>query len=191
MSHRIVFGVTGATGAKLAQAVLEAFAKVPELEVHLIVSKNAGQVLASECAAGPEILTALAARHYDPTDMTGGPASGSWTHDGMIVCPCSMSSLASIAGGCGTNLIHRAADVTLKEGRRLVLCPRETPLSRIHLKNMLAAQEAGATIMPFMPAFYGGNLPLAIEIMMRYFAGRLLDQLRIPHELIPRWRDDG
>ena len=92
---------------------------------------------------------------------------------------------------CGTNLIHRAADVTLKEGRRLVLCPRETPLTRTHLKNMLAAQEAGAVIMPFMPAFYGGELPLAIEIMMRYFAGRLLDQLRIPHELIPRWRDDG
>ena len=190
MPHRIVFGVTGATGMPLVRTLLESFAQVPELEVHLIVSKNAGQVLASECAAGPEFLTALAARHHDPTDMTAGPAGGSWRHDGMIVCPCSMSSLAAVATGCGTNLIHRAADVTLKEGRRLVLCPRETPLTRTHLKNMLAAQESGAVIMPFMPAFHAGDPPLSLEIMMRYFAGRLLDQLRIPHALIPRWQDD-
>lgn len=188
MSHRIVFGVTGATGMRLAQALLESFARVPELEVHLIVSRNAGRVLAAEC--GIDTLEAPAARRHDPEDMAAGPAGGSWTHDGMIVCPCSMSSLAAIANGCGTNLIHRAADVTLKEGRRLVLCPRETPLTSTHLKNMLAAREAGAVIMPFMPAFHGGDPPLSLEDMMRYFAGRLLDQLRIPHALITRWRDD-
>lgn len=188
MSHRIIFGVSGATGMRLAQAVLEAFAELPELDVRLIVSENAGRTLAAEC--GAETLEAPAARRYDPTDMAAGPSSGSWRHDGMIVCPCSMRTLAAIASGCGSNLIHRAADVTLKEGRRLVLCPRETPLSRIHLKNMLAAQEAGAVIMPFMPAFYGDGPP-SLDAMMRRFAGRLLDQLRIPHELAPRWRDDG
>ena len=189
MPHRIVFGVSGATGMRLAQAVLEAFATVPELEVHLIVSESAGRVLAAECAT--DVLAAPAARRHDPADIAAGPASGSWTHDGMIVCPCSMSTLASIANGCGSNLIHRAADVTLKEGRRLVLTPRETPLSRIHLKNMLAAQEAGAVIRPFMPSFHGGGRELALDGMMLSFAGRLLDQFRISHELAPRWRDNN
>lgn len=188
MKYRIVFGVCGATGMPLAQAVLQALSTVPDLDVHVIVSKNASQVLASECERAADMLTSIATHWHDPADMAAGPASGSWTHDGMIVCPCSMSSLASMANGCGVNLIHRAADVTLKENRPLVLVARETPLTKIHLRNMLAISKAGATIMPFMPAFYRG--PLSLDIMMLYFAGRLLDQLRIPHSLIPRWKDN-
>lgn len=186
--YRIVFGISGATGMPLAKAILEAFATIPDLEIHCIVSKNAHQVLAVECEQSSSFFTKLAKRCYDPNDMSIGPSSGSWQHDGMIVCPCSMSTLASIASGCGTNAIHRAADVTLKERRPLVLVPRETPLSLIHLRNMLHAHESGACIMPFMPPFY--TTTPTIESMMHHFAGRLLDQLSIPHTLIPRWRDD-
>ena len=104
----------------------------------------------------------------------------------MVVCPCSMSSLASIATGAGTNLLHRAADVTLKERRPLILVPRESPLSRIHLRNMLWASEAGAVIMPFMPAFYSGEDTL--EGLMGQFCGRIFDQLGLSHQLCRRWQ---
>jgi 4-hydroxy-3-polyprenylbenzoate decarboxylase len=105
----------------------------------------------------------------------------------MIVCPCSMASLAAIAAGLGSNLIHRAADVTLKEGRKLVLVPREAPLSEIHLRNMLAARQAGAIILPACPGFY--NRPTAIEDIADFVAARALDLLDIPHGLGKRWKD--
>jgi 4-hydroxy-3-polyprenylbenzoate decarboxylase len=120
-------------------------------------------------------------------DMTAGPASGSWRHDGMIICPCSMSSLASIASGAGINLIHRAADVTLKERRKLVVIPRETPLTSIHLRNMQTITEAGAVIMPFSPAYYDCHTTL--DQMVQHFAGRILDQLRIENNICARWRE--
>ncbi|MBD5608098.1 MAG: UbiX family flavin prenyltransferase, partial [Desulfovibrio sp.] len=107
---------------------------------------------------------------------------------GMIVCPCSMSSLAAIATGVGSNLIHRAADVALKERRPLVLAIRETPYNLTHIRNMLAATEAGAIIMPFSPAFYTGDQSLSD--LARQFAGRMLDQLRLPHALCRRWGED-
>ena len=183
--RRIVLGVSGASGMPLARAVLAAFAEVPGLEVHLVISRKAEMVLREESAMTAEELSSLAAMTYD-ADSTGAcPASGSWPCDGMIVCPCSMSTLASIASGAGQNLIHRAADVTLKERRPLVLVARETPFNRIHLRNMLAVSEAGAIVMPFMPAFYCGSMDM--NILMRNFAGRLLDQLRIPHDLCLRW----
>ncbi len=186
MAYRIVFGVCGATGMPLAKAVLTAFAGVPGLETSLIVSSHASLVLDAEREVTAEMLSSLATRSYQPENLTAGPASGSWQHDGMIVCPCTMSSLASIAGGCGSNLIHRAADVSLKERRPLILVTRETPLSLIHINNMQTATEAGACIMPFMPAFYSGETTL--EGLMRNFAGRLLDQLHIPHTLCARWQ---
>ncbi|MBQ7606704.1 MAG: UbiX family flavin prenyltransferase [Desulfovibrionaceae bacterium] len=188
MPYRIVFAISGASGMLLAKTILEAFASISDLEVYGIVSENSQQVLNAECEAEANYFAGLTKELFDPRDMSIGPASGSWQHDGMIVCPCSMSTLACIANGCGRNSIHRAADVTLKENRPLILAPREAPLSRIHLRNMLAASEAGALIFPFMPAFYKGQL--SIEMMMRYYAGRILDQLRIPHTLISRWRDD-
>ena len=185
---RIVFGVCGASGMPLAQAVLAAFAAVPDLEVHLVLTHAARQVIAAECG-GASALERYAARVYAPDDFAAGPSSGSWQHDGMIVCPCSASSLAAIAQGAGRHLVHRAADVTLKERRPLVLALRETPLSRLHLHNMLAASAAGAVIMPFMPAFYLRDANLGG--MMRHFAGRLLDQLHLAHDLGERWQGDA
>ena len=168
--HRLVLGISGASGMPLAQAVLENLATVSDLEVHLIISARYAHAV------------------HESSDMAAGPSSGSWHHDGMIICPCSMSSLASIASGAGSNLIHRAADVTLKERRPLVIVARETPLNLIHLKNMQAVTEAGAVVMPFTPAFYTRDTSL--EAMMRHFTGRLLDQFRIEHHLCKRWRDD-
>ncbi|MFI3271505.1 MAG: UbiX family flavin prenyltransferase [Pseudomonadota bacterium] len=132
-------------------------------------------------------LFTLAHMQHNIMDFSAGPASGSWRHDGMIVCPCSMSSLASIATGIGSNLIHRAADVTLKERRPLILVTRETPLSRVHLRNMLVAAEAGAIIMPPCPAFY--TQPQSIQDILDHTAGRILDQVNVPHSLGKRWRD--
>jgi len=121
--------------------------------------------------------------------MAAGPASGSWRHDGMVICPCFMSSLASIATGVGLNLIHRAADVSLKERRPLVLVTREAPLNLIHLKNMQAVTEAGGIVMPFSPAFYTNETDM--PMLVRHFTGRMLDMLGIGHSLCARWRDDA
>ena len=168
--HRLVLGISGASGMPLAQAVLENLATVSDLEVHLIISAGAERVLQAECGIPSAALARYAHAVHESSDMAAGPSSGSWHHDGMIICPCSMSSLASIASGAGSNLIHRAADVTLKERRPL------------------AVTEAGAVVMPFTPAFYTRDTSL--EAMMRHFTGRLLDQFRIGHHLCKRWRDD-
>lgn len=183
---RILVGVSGASGMPLALCLLRHLTALPAVESHLILSAGARAVLASECRQPPQALTALAHVCHDPDRLGAAPASGSWQHDGMVVCPCSMSSLASIAHGTGTNLLHRAADVCLKERRPLILVPRESPLSRIHLRNMLAAQEAGAVIMPFMPAFYTGEDSL--DGLMRQFCGRIFDQLHLSHQLCTRWQ---
>ena len=185
---RIVFGISGASGMPLAKAVLQAFCTLPDLEIHGIVSEHAEAVLLAECGETAAFFSDVLHTLYNPADMTAGPASGSWLHDGMIVCPCSMSTLGTIVSGGGQSLLHRAADVTLKEKRPLLLVVRETPLSRIHLRNMLLAEECGATIMPFMPAFYAGENSL--EAMMRQFAGRLLDQLKLSHTFASRWKEN-
>ena len=200
--RRLVFGISGASGMPLAQNALRHISAGTDLELHLTVSEGAQQVMLHEGrhagsregghegahpnALLPEDLLSCVAAHYSPSDMAAPPASGSWQALGMVVCPCSMSTLASIATGVGHNLIHRAADVTLKERRPLILVVRETPLSLVHIKNMQAATEAGATIMPFCPAFYAGKSSL--EEMECHFVGRILDQLRVPHNLCEhRW----
>jgi 4-hydroxy-3-polyprenylbenzoate decarboxylase len=121
----------------------------------------------------------------DPRDLTNRYASGSSKLDGMLVAPCSMSTLAVIANGTGQNLIHRAADVALKERRKLVLMARETPLSAVHLENMLAVTRAGAVVLPAMPAFY--NLPQSLDDVVDFVVGRALDQLGVEHDLTRRW----
>jgi 4-hydroxy-3-polyprenylbenzoate decarboxylase len=158
------------------------------MAVHLLVSPAAARVAEHEDPGGVaclEELTRLAHQTHDPLDPAGPMASGSWLHDGMVICPCSMSTLAAIANGCGRNLIHRAADVCLKERRPLILVTRETPLSRIHLVNMLAATEAGAIIMPPCPAYYTGASSL--EEASRHFAARILDLLGLPAPSAVRW----
>ncbi|NJB67297.1 4-hydroxy-3-polyprenylbenzoate decarboxylase [Desulfobaculum xiamenense] len=183
--RRIVLAVTGASGMPYAATLARALGERPDIELHCIVSNAAGKVLELETGAGVEAITAHAHRAYTQDDIGAGPASGSWRHDGMIVCPCSMATLAAIASGVGTNLIHRAADVTLKERRRLVLVTRETPLGRIHIENMLRAEQAGAIIMPPCPGFY--LQPQSVQELVNQFCGRVLDMLNVPHALSGRW----
>ncbi|MFV0349930.1 MAG: UbiX family flavin prenyltransferase [Halodesulfovibrio sp.] len=182
---RIVVGVTGASGMPLAVTLLKALAWAQDVETHLIVSDAAREVLRLESGMDADELIALADRSYAPGDFGAAPASGSWQHSGMVICPCSMATLAAVANGLGSNLLHRAADVTLKERRPLILVPRETPLSRVHLRNMLAADEAGAVIMPPMPGFYSN--PATIQDLLDHLAGRILDHLGIAHSLVKRW----
>ena len=184
-TKRILLAVTGASGPQYAMALARALSGRPDIELHLILSEAAKKVMALEADFGPEDLLTLAHASYSEKDIAAGPASGSWRHAGMIVCPCSMASLGAIAQGLGTNLIHRAADVTLKEGRKLVLVTRETPLNLIHIKNMLAAKEAGADIVPASPGFY--HKPKTIDDLVNHLAGRILDQLGIDNALFKRW----
>lgn len=186
---RIVVGVTGASGMPLAVTLLRALHGSGQVETHLIVSDAARQVLVLESAMRVEQLAAWAHATYAPQDFGAPPASGSWRHDGMVVCPCSMASLAAIANGLGSNLLHRAADVTLKERRPLILVPRETPLNRVHLRNMLAADEAGACIMPPVPGFYSGATDL--QGVLDHLAGRIMDQLGLENTLVRRWQGMG
>ncbi len=182
--QRIVLAVTGASGMPYAVALARELAARPEIETHLIVSRAGAQVLELECGLTPAQIAPGAVLH-DPEDLAAPPASGSWRHSGMVVCPCSMASLAAVAGGLGSTLIHRAADVALKEGFPLILVPRETPLSRIHLENMLAAQAAGAVMLPAMPGFY--HRPATLDDLVAHLVGKILDRLNLPHALFARW----
>ena len=185
---RYVLAVTGASGMPYAVHLASALADPPDREVHIIVSDAAKKVLQLETPKGLDILQTKATRIWETHDIAGSPASGSWQHDGMIVCPCSMASLAAIANGLASNLIHRAADVTLKEKRPLILVPRETPYSRIHLQNMLAVHDAGAIILPPCPGFYAQ--PKTIDDLLAHITGRILDQLHLPHQLFAEWSAD-
>ncbi len=182
---RIILAITGASGTVYATSIIKAVNGRDDVELHVIISDAAKKVLSLETDLSPDALTAGATAVHAPDNIAAPPASGSWQHDGMIICPCSMASLSAVANGYGHNLIHRAADVTLKEGKKLVLVPRETPLSTIHLKNMLAARQAGAIILPACPGFY--HRPESIEDLADHLAGKILDQLDIPHELFARW----
>jgi 4-hydroxy-3-polyprenylbenzoate decarboxylase len=186
--RKIFVGVSGVSGMPLARLVLRELSAMPEVETHCVISPAALSVLEIEGSTGPEVLTALADRVYSADNFAAGPASGSWWHDAessaMLIIPCSMGTLGALAGGDSRNLIHRAGDVALKEGSPLVLVTRESPLSLVHLRNMVALKEAGAVIMPFSPGFY--MLPQTLEEMLRQFSGRIFDQLGLRHTC-PRW----
>jgi 4-hydroxy-3-polyprenylbenzoate decarboxylase len=183
--HRLVIALTGASGMPYGLGLLKALSK--DHELHLIVSKAAQEIIGLETPADSlASLQGYAARVYDDQDLAAGPASGSWPHAGMVVCPCSMASLAAISQGVGSNLIHRAADVCLKERRRLVLVPRETPLNAIQLKNMLDLTRAGAVILPASPGFY--HRPKQIADLVEHLVGRILDQLDLAPSWAPRWK---
>ena len=152
---RIIVGISGASGVVMGYALLKALREA-EVEPHLVVTEAAVRTLACETSLCLEDLAALASVSYDCRDMAASIASGSFHTDGMIVMPCSMKTLAGIVSGYADNLLLRAADVCLKEGRKLVLVPRETPLSLVHLRNLKAAAEAGCAIVPPMLTFYGG-----------------------------------
>ncbi len=184
MSRRIVIAVTGGSGMPYAQRLL-AVLRDKEMETHVIISDAARLVLSHEMERGEGFFDNLAYALYSQRDLAAPPASGSWRHMGMVVCPCSMASLAAISSGLGNNLIHRAADVALKERRKLVLVPRETPLSTIHLENMLRASRAGAVILPACPGFY--HRPQSVQDLVDQVVGRILDHLDLEHSLAPRW----
>ncbi|MBL4720385.1 MAG: UbiX family flavin prenyltransferase [Alphaproteobacteria bacterium] len=181
---RIVVGITGATGAIFGVRLLEVLSDT-DIETHLVVSKWAQQTLEHETSTTMAGLRDLADEVYAAGDMGAAISSGSFRTDGMVIVPCSMRSLGAIAQGFGDHLVHRAADVVLKERRKLVLVTRETPLNEIHLENMLKLARMGATILPPMPAFY--DRPKSLEDMIDHIVMRILDQFDISQELTARW----
>lgn len=183
---RIVVGMTGATGAPIAVRVLQ-FLKELNVEVHLVVSKWAIQTLHTECGLRLSEIADYATEVHDVRDQGASISSGSFRHDGMLIVPCSMKTLAAIRTGYADNLIARAADVTLKERRKLVLMARESPLNSIHLENMLHLSNIGAVIFPPSPAFY--NAPKSLDDMIDHIAVRLLDQFNLDHPAAKRWHD--
>jgi len=181
---RIIVGISGATGAVLGVRLLEALKKL-RVDTHLVVSRWGVQTLLHETPYSLEQVQRLATRHYSPQDAGATIASGSFLTKGMAVCPCSVRSLAAIASGNGDNLLHRAADVVLKERRKLVLVVREAPLSNIHLENMLKLSRMGAVIFPPVPAFY--TRPQTVEDIVDHTVLRILDQFDLHLPSSKRW----
>jgi 4-hydroxy-3-polyprenylbenzoate decarboxylase len=182
--RRIILAITGATGMLYVTALLDLLTD-QDVEVDAIISDSGRKVLRLEQNMAPEDLPGVA-RWLDAGDFTAPPASGSARYDAMIILPCTVGTLGAIASGFSGNLIHRAADVSLKERRPLILAVRETPLNRTHLKNMLDLHDAGATICPPMPSFY--LHPADLQAMARQFAGRICDQIGLHIKGMPRWQ---
>jgi 4-hydroxy-3-polyprenylbenzoate decarboxylase len=197
---RLIIAICGASGSIYGIRLLAELIKLP-IELHVIISDAGRQVMAHELGYGgrlPDILnsTGILDRHTNlrliehPCDsFFASPASGSFHHDGMAIVPCSMKTIGAIAAGLADNLIHRAADICLKERRSLILAPRETPFSRIHLQNLLRLAEAGAVIVPPSPGFY--HHPQTMMDLVNFVVARILDQLRISHTLLKEWGNDA
>jgi len=191
-----IVGVTGASGARYALRLLEVLPDLVE-HLHVVVSDSALRVLSEEdgiaisgASLSYESLTKRSADNvtfYNPRDIGARVASGSMIAKGMVIIPCSMSTLGAVAHGVHSHLIHRAADVTLKEGRRLIVVPRETPLSLIHLENMATLARAGARIIPAMPGFY--HKPKSVEDIVDMMVMKVLDSMELPNSLVRRWKE--
>lgn len=193
-ANRYVVAITGASGAPIALRLLRTLCQDGRV-VHLTISGSGAQVLAEETDARVSL------NHFEPsslgnfpegslvyhhhTDFKAGIASGSFPTSGMVICPCSMSTLAAVAHGITTNLITRAADVHLKERRKLIVVPRETPLSLIHLENMTSLTRAGAVVLPAMPGWY--HRPETLDDLIDFVVARICDQLGVPTALGKRW----
>ncbi len=183
-SSRLIVGITGATGSIFGIRLLQALAG-SGVETHVVVSKWGMRTLAHETSYTLDQVQAMATAYYSPNDQGAAISSGSFVTSGMVVAPCSMRTLAAIANGQGDHLIHRAADVILKERRKLVLVVREMPLNDIHLENMLKLSRMGVVILPPVPAFY--NHPHSIDEMVDHIVMRILDQFDIHLGLTERW----
>jgi flavin prenyltransferase len=183
---KIVIGFSGASGIIYGIRLLEMLHSI-NIQTYLIISEWAKKNIEIETDKTLEYVKSLSSVNYDNFRLDASVSSGSFLHDGMVIVPCSMKSLSSIANGYDDTLISRAASVTLKESRKLIIVPRETPLSRIHLENMVKLQEAGAIILPAMPGFY--HKPSTIEEIIDHLVGKILDQLNIKHDLFKRWKD--
>lgn len=181
---RIVVGITGATGSIFGVRLLEVM-RATGIETHFVMSKWGARTLTHETSRTLEEVNALASVSYNPNDQGAAISSGSFLTDGMVIAPCSMRTLAAIATGQGEHLVHRAADVTLKERRKLILVVRESPLNEIHLENMLKLARMGVVILPPMMGFY--SHPQSIDDMVDSIVMRILDQFGIESELTKRW----
>ena len=182
--RKLIVGMTGASGSIFGVRLLQVLAET-DVEVHLVASKWAQQTLEREAALTRNDLRDLPDVYYGPQDMGAAISSGSFMTDGMVIVPCSTHSLGAVAHGIGEHLVHRAADVVRKERRKLVMVVRETPLSEIHLENMLKLSRMGVTILPPMPAFY--NHPQSIDDIVDHIVARVLDQFSITADFAKRW----
>ena len=184
MPRRIIVGITGATGAIFGVRLLEALGAAG-VETHLVLSRWGQQTVEHETGLSLAQLRERAAVVHGTANMAATISSGSFRTDGMVIAPCSMRTAAAIAHGIGESLVHRAADVVLKELRRLVLVPRETPLSEVHLENLLKLARMGVTILPPMPAFY--SRPRSVDDIVDHIVARVLDQFGIDAAFASRW----
>lgn len=184
MKKKLIVAMTGATGSIFGVRLLE-FLRGEDVETHLIMSKWAGRTLIHETSYSAKQVRELATCTYALSDQGAAPSSGSFVTSGMVVAPCSMRTLSAIAHGLGENLIHRSADVILKERRKLVLVVRESPFNDIHLENMLKLSRMGVIILPPMPAFY--NHPKSIDDLVNHITMRILDQFDLHVDVMKRW----
>lgn len=187
----LVVAITGASGSVYAVRFLESILEHYD-RIYLTISENAATVMRTELGIGSVDTEALLGKHYgkvgvcSPCDLTAPPASGSVASEGMVIIPCSMGTAGRIASGVSNDLTTRAADVCLKEGRKLILVVRETPLNLIHLRNLTTLAEAGATILPASPAFY--TKPQSVEDMIQFVVARVMQQLGLKHPSAPEWQ---
>jgi len=182
---RLIVGISGASGTIYGVRLLEMLRNT-EIETHLVMSKSADLTLAYETDLKPRDVRALASAHYPVSDIGAAISSGSFPTMGMIVVPCSIRTMSEIATGVTASLLSRAADVVLKEKRRLVLAVRETPLHSGHLRSMMTLAEIGAVIAPIVPAFY--NRPQSVDDIINHTCGRLLDLFGIDTGIVKRWK---
>jgi flavin prenyltransferase len=194
ISHPVVLALTGASGAPYGVRLLEVMAR-NQVPVWLIPSEHGMRLLREECGIDSlERLRQVTGNDWSsvtvfPDEDRGAlPASGSQRTSGMVICPCSMGTVAAIAGGTSRSLVERAADVTLKERRKLVLVPRETPLSLVHLRNLVSVAEAGAVVLPAAPGFY--HRPAELSELVDFVVQRVLDQLELEIDIARRWQGD-
>jgi len=183
---RLVIAITGASGVIYGKRLLEALHS-KSIETHLVISQAAERIIEHELGMTKKTFEKLADHVYEVKDWNSPIVSGSFKTDGMVIVPCSMKTLAGIANGYSDNVILRAADVTLKEKRKLILVPRETPLNVIHLQNMLNLAKQGVLIVPAMPAYY--HKPKSIEALVNFIVGKVLDLLGIKNTLHKRWQE--
>lgn len=181
---KVIVGITGASGIIYAIRLLEELKKVGE-EIYVIISKNAEIIMEKECGKGKDYLKKFTENIFDNDDFSSPLASGSFKVDSMVIIPCSIKTLSAVANGFTDTLISRAGINCLKEGRKLVLVIRETPLDLSSLRNMVKAKENGAVILPAIPAFY--HNPKTIDDLVNFVVGKILDQLGIEHNLFKRW----
>lgn len=194
---RLIVGITGASAGIYGVRLLEVLTQHEDIEVHLTISASGARALSEELQIEIDLsnfelksligISSPRVIYHHESDIAASIASGSFRTEGMIVVPCSMGSLAAIAGGISRNLIQRAADVCIKERRKLVLVPRETPLSSIHLENMLKLSRMGVCVLPAMPGFY--HFPKNVDDLLNFVVTKILDQFGIDTKLIQRWKE--